>query len=130
MDSRPAHKQQASVSNETAAGSQRFEVTYESSLPPPADLKEYAALEPTIPERYMVAFEGQIAHRHAEETKAATRHHVRSLVGMGLGFALNLACYGLAAWFAYNKLDGASIAAIITAMLSTVGIFANTRKRE
>ena len=129
-ESHPAHKQQATVSSESSEGSQKVDLTFESSLPPPNALREYAKIIPSLPERYMVVFEEQVKHRQREENKSATRYHLRSVFGMILGFILNIGRYALAGWLAYEKMSGASIAAIITAALATIGLFANTTKKK
>jgi hypothetical protein len=78
----------------------------------------------------MAMLESQVAHRHSEERLASIRHHRRVVTGQFLGFTLNVGCYGLAAWLASQGMNGGAIAAVITAALSTIGLFAASGKNR
>ena len=122
------HKQSAGVT--VSQNGSSLQVSYESSLPPPAMLKEYDQVVGNAAERYFAQFERQVEHRQNSETRLAEHAYRLSLLGMGLGFIVNIGTIGSAVVLALSGMSGPAIAAIVTAALANLTFFASFQNKK
>lgn len=123
------HKQEANVRD--SMESREIQIKWDSALPPPAILAEYDNTVPGAAERYFSMWESEADFRREEERKEADRRFGLSRLGMLLGFVVNMGAFGTAVWLASWGMNGASIAAIVAAVMTNLVFFSSfTQKKQ
>lgn len=94
-------------------------------LPDPETLRQYGDISEGFPERIIVTYEKEVQHRHRIERE--TRFWL-PLVGQIFAFLLCLAALGISLYLAVNRQPIESIATVLIALGSLVGIFVLDRR--
>ena len=73
-------------------------LSFRGPVPPPADLRDYEAILPGAADRILTMAEKQGEHRQQLEQLAVGGDSRRSYLGLGAGFIVSLAGFGLAGY--------------------------------
>ena len=102
----------------------KIESSFKGPLPPPQVLDHYDKIVPGSAEKIISMWEQQVKHRQELEKKVITSDIRQSYFGAILGFVIAIATICAGTFLAYNGRPTEGLAAIISALVGLVGVYA------
>ena len=106
------------------------EVVYSGPLPPPAAFQKYNEILPGAADRLLSMAERQSAHRQSLEKSVVDAGCSAQVRGQYLGFAIAMTVVLGGFTLIWNGKDAVGLSAIITSLVSLVGVFLYGRSQQ